>query len=206
MARLGQPPLPRIGPLYADADATELITFPELDPNGAQPGMRYWGTWNSSWGVRPDWPSGSRRVFFYLKPCPALEPLLKAIPELGVASIVYVPELPHERVKAMTGSGALVLRGPADLRHVLQSCDLAVLHGTHGALTEALLAGTPTLNFPLNLEQLLHSPPDKHPSSLCIEPPPSSVKHFLRPHHHFAAPRPGRSLSFAACLRTVGFP
>jgi UDP:flavonoid glycosyltransferase YjiC (YdhE family) len=49
-----------------------------------------------------------------------------------------------------------VLNEPADLRHVTQTCDLAVLHGTHGVLSEALLAGKPTLNFPLNLEQFLH--------------------------------------------------
>jgi len=46
---------------------------------------------------------------------------------------------------------------PVDLREVGRSCDLAVLNGNHGTTFSMLLAGKPTLQLPITLEQALFS-------------------------------------------------
>jgi UDP:flavonoid glycosyltransferase YjiC (YdhE family) len=156
---LGQfslPSLARVSQLFAEATEIALTTFPELDHYGARPHIRYWGAWDSAWGQTIAWPtSGQRRVFFYLKPCPALERLLAAIDELNLSASVYAPEIAPARLRQLAGPRALVLDRPANLRQAFEQCDLVVLHATHGVATEALLAGKPLVNLPLTLEQLL---------------------------------------------------
>jgi hypothetical protein len=88
--------------------------------------QRYWGIWDSSWGVVPQWPSGGARVFFYLKPGPLLSALREAIERLLLSAIVYVPELPAAEVQRLVDDAALVLDRPANLRAVFADCDLVV--------------------------------------------------------------------------------
>ena len=42
---------------------------------------------------------------------------------------------------------------PINMAKATAECDLAILNGTHGATAQILLAGKPSLHFPLFLEQ-----------------------------------------------------
>jgi UDP:flavonoid glycosyltransferase YjiC (YdhE family) len=46
---------------------------------------------------------------------------------------------------------------PLDLAEVGRTCDLAILNGNHGTTVSMLLAGKPTLQVPIFLEQALFS-------------------------------------------------
>jgi UDP:flavonoid glycosyltransferase YjiC (YdhE family) len=49
------------------------------------------------------------------------------------------------------------LQQPIDTAQAAQWCDIAILNATHGMLVAMLLAGKPTLNVPIQMEQRLLS-------------------------------------------------
>jgi UDP:flavonoid glycosyltransferase YjiC (YdhE family) len=152
---LGRPPLPTLARLFADADATLLRTFRELDHYPARAGGHYRGTATSFGGLAPEWGGRGRpRVFAYLKPGPCSPELLA---ELGRASdvLAFVPGLPHADVRRVRAAGVRLANRPVDMAAAVSACDLAVLNGTHGATAAALLAGKPVVQLPIYLEQVL---------------------------------------------------
>jgi len=133
-----------------------LGTFKELDPYGERDNDRYYGTWISSIGEEPLWPTGQgRKAFVYLKPFPALPALLSMLHNLRMPSIVYVERIGRKLKEQLHSSTLRFVDAPQDMGKVAAQCDVAVLNANLNTSAQMLLAGKPALHLPLYLEQYL---------------------------------------------------
>jgi hypothetical protein len=167
----GQPPLGHLSRLFHDVDEQFLVTLPELDhyqdrrgslslgPSGnSDVGAKYWGVWPNIGGRLPLWPEGpGKRVFAYLKPFPALPRLLQQLCDLRCRTIVHGNGADANLRSRFASATMRFENDPLDLAEVGTTCDLAILNGNHGTTVSMLLAGKPTLQVPLFLEQGLFS-------------------------------------------------
>jgi len=187
LAELGQPPLERLSRLFYDVDENFLVTLPELDHYAARTGTlvarvqretqgneealtpcpspegrgetKYWGAWPNVGGQLPSWPDSAeqKRVFAYLKPFPALPRLLIQLGDLHCPTIVHGDGLDDGIIRRFQSRTMRFENRPVDLQGAGRSCDLAILNGNHGTTFSMLLAGKPTLQVPVTLEQALFS-------------------------------------------------
>ena len=150
------PPIDGLADLYRQVDDTLLCTFAELDHFGSRPAARYWGSWSDEFGKPFEWPAGEgKKIFGYLKPCPALPALLQALAASRMPTVVHVDNL-DAATEAKTSTATMRLRRePLNMRQAAAECDLAILNAGHGALAAMLLAGKPTFLMPIYQEQWL---------------------------------------------------
>jgi hypothetical protein len=161
LVRDGVQPLGRLADLYADADASLLLTFQELDHYPNRGDAQYAGGWSREEGVEPEWPAGDGpRLFGYLKPPgPGWQfaEVLGFLREMGLSTLLYVPGVDPLWQRKFETSRLRFASRPVNIHMVATQCDVAILNGTGGSMTAMLLAGVPQLNIPFFLEQIVGS-------------------------------------------------
>jgi len=156
LVSFGGRPLERVSQLVNDVELNVLATFRELDPYPERTIGQYTGAWPNIAGKTPNWPVGtSKKVFVYVRPFPALGRLLQLLNELNCRAIVHVPGLGETLRPRFESARVRFEMERLDLSRVGGRCDLAILNGGHGTTVSMLLAGTPTLQLPVYLEQAL---------------------------------------------------
>ena len=152
----GSDELAQLSDLYAEPTKTGLLTYPELDHFGPRKDAKYWGLPRPDKAEPPDWPGGrGRRVFAYLRPCPILPELCRALKQWQLTSIMYCPGLHRKSRAALGGEKLRLVDRPIDLTAAAAECDLFIGYGSHFSTTTMLLAGKPVLLLPSLAEQAI---------------------------------------------------
>jgi len=155
----GQPPLERLGQMFAQVDENVLATFAELDTYPGRATASYWGVWpGECGGLAPEWPAASGpRVFAYIKPFPAIAAVLDCWRESNCSVLAYAPDVEPALLERYRVGHVRFCDRPVDLPGALASCDVLMCNGSHATTAAGLLAGKPMLLFPTVLEQLLNA-------------------------------------------------
>jgi Erythromycin biosynthesis protein CIII-like, C-terminal domain len=131
-----------------------ILSFPEFDHAGAR-AAHYCGIDASVNKV----PVGDQieNVLVYLKPFPALEPLLLALSKISFHFTVHVsnPGISQDLIDRVSAANVIFAEGKVDLGEVGQHYDLVVNHGNHTTSVQALLAGIPLVCVPTDPEKFL---------------------------------------------------
>lgn len=153
---LGEPGLTALADLFA-TDEEWLLTFPELDHYPQRSAGEYLGaTLPSRVGAAPHWPAGSGpRIFAYVHAFAGLQALLQALEAANVRAIVFCPDLHGRPPQPGARSRVFIYTEPLDLHRTASEADLGITNGTLGTTTALLLAGTPLLMLPDNLERVI---------------------------------------------------
>jgi len=150
----GLAPLTHITRMYADADETFLVTVRELDHYPERPASKYWGAWTRASGKAPAWPSGQGpKIYAYLKSFKALPDLLDQLNQWKYPTLIYPDGIEPTTRERFRSSTLRFEDQRLDIAEVGRQCDLAILNGTHGTTMSLLMAGKPTMQIPINLEQ-----------------------------------------------------
>jgi hypothetical protein len=141
------------------ANPEALFTFRELDNYaGERKAAEYWGPLYLRSGKPTEWPAApGKKVFAYLQPFQTEASLLETLKAGGQPTLIFAPKLTPELRQRFEGSSLRFSDAPVDLPAVGRECDLAVLHGGHGALSLMMLAGKPMLLLPMHLEMTLNA-------------------------------------------------
>lgn len=178
LKRQGSSPLARVTQLFTGFGAI-FRTFKEFDHYGARTEVRYWGSWETSLGAKPEWPAGDGpKIFAYLKPFQEVGGVLEALNRLGAPTLIYgnIDAATKERHAAPT---LRFSTQPLDMRRVGAECDMAILNATHASLADMLLAGKPVLLAPLTLEQyVLAERVEK--LGACVRLTPGATDHYVK--------------------------
>lgn len=157
-AAFGIPPSSDVSDLI-QGDNNWLRTIPELDVYHPRDNMSY-RTYqnNGSKGVVPNWPKGNgKRVFGYLKPTPAILGLIEALKTTDCSTLLYAPGLGKEQIKRLESEKLRFSPHPLRMDHVVQECDLAVSHASHGTVMNLMVAGKPMLLLAEHVEHLVNA-------------------------------------------------
>lgn len=159
-SRAGVTELRWLSDLYKSA--TQLMaTLPETDHFGPRPMGRYIGPlFSTELGPVVRWPESStecttRRVFLYLQPDRANLALLNALKRLGAQVIAVLPGLQASAAERLSDDRVQLYAHPVMLAGLLEQADFTITNAGHGLIAASLLAGTPLLLIPRNVEQVM---------------------------------------------------
>ena len=146
---IGAPRVASIGALYAETDARELYTYPELDDYGPRSDIKYLGNFQPGFGDAPAWPEASgKRIFAYLEPFKPVPQVLQVLAATGQPVLVYMPHAPEELRTKYAGGNLRITDRPLNIAQAAVECDLGVSHGGHNIAGSLLQAGKPQLCLP----------------------------------------------------------
>lgn len=139
------------------ADATRLLSIPELDHYRAQrpSGATFIGPMPAPWqyGEVVSWlRSDVPHVFVYLHAAPWLDAVLHTLNACDAEVIAMLPDVAP--AFATRYPNLRCYGQPVRLDGLLATCSLAITHGGHGTALTCLLAGVPMLVLPTHIEQL----------------------------------------------------
>ncbi len=96
---------------------------------------------------------GRARAFAYLKPHDLVGGLVQELTRRQVATLLYTGSDDREVLAEYSTDYVSVSPRPFDLAAAMAEADFAILNGTHATTAAALLAGKPSIHFPLVLDQ-----------------------------------------------------
>ena len=162
----GAPELPTLGELYR-AQMTLIDGWAETDHFAPRPDRAWFAPgdprrkpfyvgplFSVDAGDEPQWPSGGGpRVFVYMQPGDSTHATLQALNAMDLQVIAAVPGITTSGRALVSTSRCLVHDRPVRLRKILDEADLVVCHGGHGLVAASLMAGTPLVLVPSQMEQ-----------------------------------------------------
>lgn len=153
---LGAPQLPDLQALFAGVELG-FKTYAELDHYRVTRDVNYIGLPDFSSGLPVEWGTQREpRVFAYLRAGQGIEALLAALAATRAQVLVRLTDVPADRARRFERPGMRILVDrDVWLRQAMESCDVFVGSGSHGAVAEALLAGKPCLIQHWQMEQRL---------------------------------------------------
>jgi len=153
MARLRRPRVDALRDLFR-VEQRWLTTFPELDHYGARPDECYVGPIGQLQCGEPlDWPTGTRRVFAYLR-CgtPGLAEILRALGNADAAVICWAPGVDRSLLDPLKHCRVSISPVPVDLERLRDQADLCVSYSPAGTVASTLLKSVPQLLAPVHIE------------------------------------------------------
>lgn len=160
---LGEYKAPSLKHVYDIFQSTPqlLMSFPELDCyQGKRKNAKFVGIMNKvSDGIAPQWPEikESPKIFVYLKAEPKILNILQALKALSYPVNAYIAGLNDQDKLQFQSDNFHISERPYNMQKVLAEADVMILNGGHDTLSQALMAGIPVLNHPLQYEQLENS-------------------------------------------------
>lgn len=141
-----------------NGDATFVFSLPLVDPYARYRTGSTLAPFNMPRGIRP-LPWGQRRpagVFLYMPGGHAhAGTAVRALAAAGAAGEAYVADLTPRAVAELAAPGVVMHAEPQDFAQVMPAARLVIHHGGLSTAVAALLAGTPQLILPWNLEHLV---------------------------------------------------
>lgn len=149
------PPLPCLADMFA-ADKVLITNLREFDPYGKVRRGVYCLASAPSGKPPVSFPEGRPRVVVYLKPAyPQIRLLLGALARCAAQVFIVCPMGPVDLLQSVASERLQFTTELVDLPGAIAQADLFIGHGNAGTLREALIANTPILVLPIQLEQLL---------------------------------------------------
>lgn len=158
LATLGQPVLPRLTALFADAlcivaSLPELAHYPAYPDSVVQVGPSFVG----DAGVLPQWPSGEGLpVFAYLSPEHAdFAALMAALRQSGLRSVVHAKGLSAATARELGAPNLRFEPAPVRMDAATAQARVVLSHASVGTVSAAALAGCVQLVLPNHMEQYM---------------------------------------------------
>lgn len=139
-------------------DATFVFSLPLVDPYARHRTEPTLAPFNMPRGIRPlPWDRRRPRGVFLYMPGGHVHAraAVRAVGAAGAAGDAYVADLPPPALRELAAPGVTMHDRPQDFAAVMPAARLVIHHGGLSTAVAALLAGTPQLILPWNLEHLV---------------------------------------------------